>query len=730
MADDALPPDVLERVNFDLLTTGPIAISLTGLLAMGFLAEITRFRYWRNNLFLQLLLKIAKSPIAHWIGQFQAFVLNVPYYNELYLVWGVLLVAGFSSFYSIIEHTIYTTNKKQLMPVNEGVLLVNNFGMCALLLYYSLWYTKVGLWYDHAIGSAAPASSPSEPWAGRGNFTIALWGICCISIIKNLYQIFSYYFADRSYGSANTKWVSFYMKRSENIQNFNPENMTGYRYVLLETKPPKAGSPPNYEIDIKDEDLVTIEHVWRSEGRLLKSSGDLGNKLKDLCLSFALFKMLKRRFVEGCETAEANRKETQDFIRHGLLESSPERVLRVINNELRFLQDLFYTKYPTVLGFGFPVYTLLFGILFACFLGIFLKLHPYNPPTWDLQHTINNDSINLDLIVTICILSTVMIIEVYEFTRYFFSNWSKVLLICKYVKSQILDHLLINKLLWVFFSIYMPGKTCYQIGQYSLLECCSFHCRAKLKFLQYRGGAKKVKYVSSKKEKIMEAILPTLKEFLDTRFSNPDTRFSNPAKITALSRPGIEGELPPWVCELHNPIQMILIWHVATNFCWMAQNKAKRKWFVKIKEPVALNISNYCAYLVAYAPELLPINTYECTLMFERIIEETCSFFSKISKKGMVGKMEKVGDNDQSVIGRGAQLGKTLKNVFKENKEMWNFLEDVWVELLLLLAPSETSVEHALKLTEGGEFITYLWVLLYHAGLLQSSFKDSTPSIV
>jgi hypothetical protein len=50
----------------------------------------------------------------------------------------------------------------------------------------------------------------------------------------------------------------------------------------------------------------------------------------------------------------------------------------------------------------------------------------------------------------------------------------------------------------------------------------------------------------------------------------------------------------------------------------------------------------------------------------------------------------------------------------------------LWAELVLFLAPSSNADIHAEKLAAGGEFMTHLWTLLIHAGILERP-SSSTP---
>ncbi|KAL8162483.1 hypothetical protein V2J09_013972 [Rumex salicifolius] len=90
---------------------------------------------------------------------------------------------------------------------------------------------------------------------------------------------------------------------------------------------------------------------------------------------------------------------------------------------------------------------------------------------------------------------------------------------------------------------------------------------------------------------------------------------------------------------------------------------------------VATSLSKYCAYLAAFAPKLLPGHP--------SITERTCSTITDPSTR-------------------------------------WKVVADVWVERILYLAPNlNNEWAHLDCLAEGGpEFITYLWVLLFHVGIV------------
>ncbi|RLN28539.1 hypothetical protein C2845_PM05G17480 [Panicum miliaceum] len=92
--------------------------------------------------------------------------------------------------------------------------------------------------------------------------------------------------------------------------------------------------------------LVTIDRVWRSDSTLLTSEP----WLKDVCLGFSLFKLLRCRFA-GYTAAEAGFPEAYSFCLHVLLKDRDhERALAVITEELSFLHAYYYSSTAKWIG--------------------------------------------------------------------------------------------------------------------------------------------------------------------------------------------------------------------------------------------------------------------------------------------------------------------------------------------------------------------------------------------
>ena len=180
-----------------------------------------------------------------------------------------------------------------------------------------------------------------------------------------------------------------------------------------------------YEAQYKPaEDTVTIAKVWGCDGKLLKSKTH-GKELRDVCLSFALCKLLRRKFA-GVATAESERSKAQLLVFDDLISSGRGRTFRVVRTELGFARDLLYTKYPILFSSGFPVVsTALFVVTVGVSVWITVSaVRHYRVPHGSSSNLVRGK--NVDLLITFVIVGMVTGMEICEFFIHLFSDWTKV----------------------------------------------------------------------------------------------------------------------------------------------------------------------------------------------------------------------------------------------------------------------------------------------------------------
>ncbi|KAK2631990.1 hypothetical protein EUGRSUZ_L02157 [Eucalyptus grandis] len=473
--------------------------------------------------------------------------------------------------------------------------------------------------------------------------------------------------------------------------------------------------------------LLTCTLVWNCEGNLLRSEGGSHNMpedtftkkknmLKDTCLSFALFKILRLRYA-GYSLPPKAHEDAWKLIRDGLLlqEDGYERAFRVVEVELMFLYDFFYTKYGILFESSWLLNKL--AELIYVVVGIWATtslLKHYKRPNSNCRLTNLPNGLSVDVLMTSMMIISFFIVEFMQFFFMFFSEWTKVIWICEYVKNKSWQNKAwIEWIIRVICEVQLLKPWERKLRQYIFLESYFYKPTFFLNNMimaayidQTRYGQKQSSPIKLHKE-VKKAVLNALKSIKDTKLKNGrDSLIEN------------DVEQLLWACKLETQTQVILVWHIATSFC--EHQKPERlgspEWTNFL---VATNLSKYLAYLVAFAPRLLPDHPYVAEYVFDQAIIEARKFFNgcKTMEK-LVTKIE--GDSrlaeEKTVIGRGAKLRKQLIDNTYE-KSIWKILADFWVELVLYVAPSDDAQAHVEHLTRGGEFVTHLWVLLSHADI-------------
>ncbi|EEE67109.1 hypothetical protein OsJ_24120 [Oryza sativa Japonica Group] len=430
-------------------------------------------------------------------------------------------------------------------------------------------------------------------------------------------------------------------------------DMGPYKYLVHGEE--GRSTPPSEQTDYRtrvpeDGTVVTIDKIWRCDGELLVSSGDgvVGDKrrararaLKDTCLSFALFKLLKRRFC-------------------GL-----ERAFRVVELELSFAHDFFYTKYPAL----FPTSAVLHVARFVSLLA-FLKLFYDFTYTASYTAKIFKDISAVGIFSSFndfLFISMILGVEVMQQLSTGYSDWAVVHFVCDYVRrvdknnkkrhgggfgfrQAVIKRLATRR---ARTSRHWQNK----LGQYSLL----YHSSAGNCLSWLTGRLLEPKVVRLPRE-VKVAVLRSFKESggrlavgrsLDSRLRWACDRFLPPS--TQLQSD------THWKTRAHT--HTVLVWHIATTMCDHLdaaaaadddENGADRL--------VATRLSGYCAYLLAFVPEMLPDHSYMATLVLDAAVQEArkhlvdaTAMANKCKKLRVLG--ESSGGGRDGILMDGARLG-------------------------------------------------------------------------
>ncbi|WJX20115.1 hypothetical protein P8452_09707 [Trifolium repens] len=183
--------------------------------------------------------------------------------------------------------------------------------------------------------------------------------------------------------------------------------------------------------------------------------------------------------------------------------------------------------------------------------------------------------------------------------------------------------------------------------------------------------------------------------------------------------------------------QSILLWHIATVLCYSSdenQSQDLNRFAHQSREESQL-LSDYMLYLLVICPFLLPNGIGQIRF------EDTCAEVDELLKerkyikdRSQVCKMilrvntdippsEVKGDRSKSVLFDACRLAKSLQSLETEEnwskERKWKMISNVWVEMLCHAASQCRGLNHAKQLSQGGELLTHVWLLMAHLGITE-----------
>ncbi|KAG5538820.1 hypothetical protein RHGRI_019390 [Rhododendron griersonianum] len=182
-----------------------------------------------------------------------------------------------------------------------------------------------------------------------------------------------------------------------------------------------------------------------------------------------------------------------------------------------------------------------------------------------------------------------------------------------------------------------------------------------------------------------------------------------------------------------------LLWHIATDLvcdktedCNNDASKSDRR-FCK-------DISEYLLYLFLAKPTMLAPAAGDWVKIFKDTSLEAQRLFRKRSITDHGKACQEIlsvntdlkpailkGDASESVLFDACILAKQLVG-FNADK-LWSLMSGVWMELLTYAAFHSKGTDHAHQPSQGGELLTFVWLLMNHLGL-SKQFRKERPRTV
>ncbi|CAL5034348.1 unnamed protein product [Urochloa decumbens] len=554
-------------------------------------------------------------------------------------------------------------------------------------------------------------------------YSVAVYFMVALMISMNGGRIYASMAANSSM-DRESRNVQVHMK-SEHMEstNYDPVTLAGYGYLVCEKIDDSPSTRPGRQIEI------TVDRIWScDEGPLATSDGKM---LKEVCLSFALFRLMRRRFF-GLSCPESKLQKTRDLVLKGLL-LDYDVAYRVIEAELAFAHDHFFTG-ATFGNTELGKCTILLGTAKAVIypVTILASVRDF------YIHRENKSNTSSGMAFTAVLIMLVLLaLELLQLYLYLSSDWAKVQLVRRSISGKDITFgfdMFYSKLPRIF------GYWKNKIGQHALLR--DLHRRSYIantlgsisgRFFAGHLGYQTVSSRSTDFPGPKHIQLTTdVKLAIVQTFKVSNGHLSNGA--FSLRRNEQCGLL--WACQQEYHTSTMLIWHIATEYCDVARS-CERKEQDDVSVPnhvIATTLSKYCAYLIAFAPELLPDEELDTSIIFEEVRCDAQNIFSKQMTLQEMYRMMRtcnIQPSYERILIKGILLGRQLEEIGHEVH--WNILSDFWTEMILYIAPSHNAKAHIEHLANGGEFLTHLWALLLHAGILQReqlSFDDDEENTV
>lgn len=684
-----------------------------------------------NKSIMNLLDAFTDSILMYILGAMQA----APFKNQLFPIWALTLVSFRSSATCFTRCGTYSELKNVLKLLAVGYMNLTHGSKFLLIPFWIYW---------------------------------------SFLVLKSFSRILARYLASKSlWHGRSSELLLEYMdaddRRSFTPDMFEPETMKGYRYLVYGES--KQNRNTGHILSIKgSRSLITLDKIWQYDGPLLDSINRRGNSVKHLCLAFAFSRLLRCK-VEGATLHAWSISMTRKLIFSQILSDTTEKVLAnnaekafgILGLDLAFLNDYLHTTYPIVFWEG--LLSLAFTLL--------QSIVRYSMIWWlamdilRMHRDLGLHSINIDILITWIAMSSIMCMDIWEMITYLLSNWTMLLCVCKYVNgSKIFKGFIVLRTSMRSYVKHSNGCV-RNLGQYVFLQ--SFNCSTwKWKLVQIATmgmveGKGNVTKLSDPIELPMMVKVKVFEALCSLRSTNLDVH-NLPRDVVSL-RAGDQAE-PYWSACLQLPTcsHVILVWHIATSLCEikLAQDHGVDlrnlgclhtalsiviKWCcssqhylvnekhldgdLRTNYEVANCLSRYCAYLLVSKSDLLP----DAILVPKKVFRETvwhahemlqnCGSLWSIYDKLLAVSQEDTVHGSQNVklsgdvVQQGAILSKKLMNNLDE-EHRWKILANVWVDLLVHIAPSSNAEAHTKYLESGGEFVTLIWALFCHCGIEKS----------
>jgi hypothetical protein len=690
-AMEALAP-LLDHPRRRIIQVEALVTVATSLLFLQLVLGFCKRRRWLTSI-VKGVLSLSNAVMFPLILYALGLMQSSPIKNSVYPVLAVsLLLAAVGT--NIVKQYDFHDKKKMPQYVFEIARYAFYLSMLVTLVDRATFKQSWGLEHQDLSHSRRSPSSTCF---------IFLFVVSYFS--KGLELELGFIFRDRHNGKIIEKWMKKKVDEANDHQNDSDQSLKGYNYLVN-------------NVGASIGNIITVDKIWD-----FCSNSDNGKALKDVCLSLALFELLKRRYY-GLVCAEARLPETQDSFFKCLLptENDYERAFRIVEMELGFCYNFFFTKYYSIYveGTSYPIMMLFLFLVLLTRISLICAVVVYTLQSSLVLETLDPiievHSTRADYIIALVVLGTVLIVELLQATFYLASDWFKVSLACWYVTVPCrckANQFIFDEVICLLRRITISVGRRNRIGQYSVIsDFTDYYMKENRNFWD--------RMVLLLEEKPAKEVSDTMKYIARSLISTQGNLTNGETSLRLNLKEMFEQYC--WTLEYHSEVEFMLMWHIATEYCDLGLSIDGRSRINQDDWDAAVKLSRYFAYLIYSIPELLPYHAAGIrelkSIMMKEVRENLAS--SAISERyETMKKLAGTGqeDNPTTTFLKGVTLGKQLE--LMQDGDHWKVLAGFWAEAIIYIAPSHmTAKQHMENLENGGEFLTHIWAMLSHCGIL------------
>ncbi|XP_073005629.1 uncharacterized protein [Typha latifolia] len=422
------------------------------------------------------------------------------------------------------------------------------------------------------------------------------------------------------------------------------------------------------------------------------------------------FFQIDKRLIMGLILDFKDRQSSQPFF----LECSTSKAFKVIEIELSFVYEMLYTKSTAIhtkLGPFLRCFTLAF-ILSSLIAFLIIKKHSYG---------------EVDIVITYILLGGAVLLEFYSVGLLVFSKWGVIRLHnLKYFSW--LSNIIFS--IMSFFDKQSKPRWSNSMGQCNLITFClsdrSPTSTCTLKEIWDKLWHTKSYGVTNE---LKDFIFKVLKEASRKAIVSKDYKYLTTCRgMDTLEEMG-KKDVKTLVDSVNNIEfdRSILLWHIASDLCYHStvQNLDSS---TQKQSMISKELSDYMLYLLIVRHSMLIAGTGQ--IRYGDTCAEAKRFFdendiqSDEEKKAceellkvdtLIPSAKIKGDASKSVLFDAVILAKELLKLEEERR--WELMSRVWVEMLCFAATHCRGFIHAKQLSDGGELLTFVWLLIAHLGM-------------